>query len=274
MESTNEAARGPVTVSCLCPTYRRPSMLENSIALFQQQDYPLDLRELIVLEDAGEIPNQVGEGWQLLSAPERFWCLGDKYNTMAGLSDGDLLLVWEDDDVYLPEHISNYVGSWDAAGRPELAWFITGKPQAWNGTGILSENGWFQHASIGMTKALWRKCGGWPITRARAFDQRLVEQRLVPNGQRLIPEQNTYVFRWETTKHYHGQGWMHPSDPEDAAWWLKAETETKPQPRRKLHPQLDADTQRLFERICARPFTSPDRSPEGISSPMLATQSV
>ena len=49
-------------VSCLCPTYRRPKLLENSIACFLAQDYPADRRELIVLDDAGELENQTGDG--------------------------------------------------------------------------------------------------------------------------------------------------------------------------------------------------------------------
>ena len=52
-------------VSCLCPTYRRPQLLENSIACFLDQNYPADRRELVVLDDAGELQSQTGEGWQI-----------------------------------------------------------------------------------------------------------------------------------------------------------------------------------------------------------------
>ena len=53
-------------VSCLCPTYRRPQLLENSIACFLAQNYPADRRELVVLDDAGELQSQTGEGWTLV----------------------------------------------------------------------------------------------------------------------------------------------------------------------------------------------------------------
>ena len=67
-------------VSCLCPTYRRPKLLKNSIACFEAQDYPADRRELIILDDAGELQNQTGAGWQIISIQRRFRSLPEKFN--------------------------------------------------------------------------------------------------------------------------------------------------------------------------------------------------
>ena len=71
-------------VSCLCPTYRRPKLLENSIACFLAQDYPADRRELIVLDDAGELQNQTGDGWQVSSIQRRFRSLPEKFDDLIG----------------------------------------------------------------------------------------------------------------------------------------------------------------------------------------------
>ena len=49
-------------VSCLCPTYRRPQMMANTIPCFITQDYPADRRELIILDDACELQNETGDG--------------------------------------------------------------------------------------------------------------------------------------------------------------------------------------------------------------------
>ena len=76
-------------VSCLCPTYRRPKLLENSIACFLAQDYPAHRRELIVLDDAGEFQNQTGAGWEIISIPRRFRSLPEKFNALAGLARGE-----------------------------------------------------------------------------------------------------------------------------------------------------------------------------------------
>ncbi|MCA9058462.1 MAG: glycosyltransferase, partial [Planctomycetaceae bacterium] len=98
-------------VSCLCPTYRRPQLLRESIACFEAQDYPVDRRELIILDDAGELENQTGNGWQIISIPRRFRSLPEKFNAVAALASGEILVVWEDDDIYLSHHISSHVAA-------------------------------------------------------------------------------------------------------------------------------------------------------------------
>ena len=100
-------------VGCLCPTYRRPKLLEKSIAFFKAQDYPADRRELIVLDDAGELVNQTGDGWQIISIPQRFRLLPEKFKALDGLGQGEILVVWEDDDIYLAHHISSHVTAMD-----------------------------------------------------------------------------------------------------------------------------------------------------------------
>ena len=96
-------------VSCLCPTYRRPQMMANTIPCFITQDYPADRRELIILDDAGELKNETSDGWQIISISRRFRSLPEKFNALAGLAQGDILVVWEDDDIYLQHHISTHV---------------------------------------------------------------------------------------------------------------------------------------------------------------------
>jgi hypothetical protein len=48
------------------------------------------------LGDAGELKNETGEGWQIISISRRFRSLSEKFNALAGLAQGDILVVWED----------------------------------------------------------------------------------------------------------------------------------------------------------------------------------
>jgi len=64
---------------CLCPTYGRPRMVQNAVACFLAQDYPVDRRRLLILDDAGQIPAQKGDGWEVFSMSERFESLPAKY---------------------------------------------------------------------------------------------------------------------------------------------------------------------------------------------------
>jgi hypothetical protein len=202
-------------VSCLCPTYRRPKLLENSIACFLAQDYPADRRELIVLDDAGELQNQIGDGWQIISIPRRFRSLPEKFNALTGLARGEILVVWEDDDIYLPHHISSHVAA--------MAGHLWSKPSKVlsDYTGEIQEEdaaGRF-HASLAFTRRALEQVGGWPMTLRGDFDQQLIA-RLNAVGFAGDPcefADPAYVFRWGSTGAYHGQALM--TGPADESWY-------------------------------------------------------
>lgn len=91
-------------LAAVCCTYLRPQLLGQLIECFLRQDYPRELRELIILDDAGQYENQAGDGWKLISIPNRFRSLGEKRNACIALASPDVegYLVADDDDVYLP----------------------------------------------------------------------------------------------------------------------------------------------------------------------------
>jgi Glycosyl transferase family 2 len=90
-------------VSCICLTYGRPELLEEAIHSFLLQEYPGD-KELIVLSDFDrqqlmfEHPEV-----HVLNLTRRFRTVGEKANAAVALAAHDLLFVWDDDDVYLPQ---------------------------------------------------------------------------------------------------------------------------------------------------------------------------
>ena len=95
-------------LAALCCTFRRPHTLGQLIECFLRQDYPSELRELIILDDAGQYENQAGDSWFLVSIPMRFRSLGEKRNACAALASPDVegFLVADDDDIYLPHWFS------------------------------------------------------------------------------------------------------------------------------------------------------------------------
>ncbi|MBL8808538.1 MAG: glycosyltransferase family 2 protein [Planctomycetaceae bacterium] len=205
-------------VSCLCPTYRRPKLLENSIACFLAQDYPADRRELIVLDDAGELLNQTGEGWQIISIPRRFRSLPEKFNALAGLARGEILIVWEDDDIYLPHHISSHVAAMNGHlwSKPsKVLSDYTGQIEEEDATGRF-------HASLAFTRLAFEVAGGWPLTMRGDFDQQLIARftGLGPAGDPCALASSSYVFRWGSTGAYHGQALM--KGPDDENWYIRA----------------------------------------------------
>ncbi|OWK38124.1 hypothetical protein FRUB_07244 [Fimbriiglobus ruber] len=97
----------------MCPTYNRAPyhlhLLNESVYWFLRQDYP-GPRELVILNDcvdqtlACDAPDVRVVNWH-----ERIPTLGEKRNRLAELSEGDVLLPWDDDDVSLPHRVRQAV---------------------------------------------------------------------------------------------------------------------------------------------------------------------
>ncbi len=234
-------------VSCLCPTYRRPKLLENSITCFLSQDYPADRRELIVLDDAGELENQTGDGWQIISIQRRFRSLPEKFNALAGLARGEILVVWEDDDIYLPHHVSSHVTAmaghlWSKPSK--VLSDYTGQIQEEDATGRF-------HASLAFTRRAFEQVGGWPLTMRADFDQQLIA-RLGAVGVAGDPCElghPAYIFRWGSTGAYHGQALM--QGPDDECWYADAASQlSRRSPVHIDNEILDYQTHQLSQILC------------------------
>ena len=95
------AIDGGQVVSCIMPTYGRPDYVLESVAMFMAQDY--SRKELLILNDC---PNQFFEtavpNVRIFNSQSRFSSLGEKRNFLIEKAVGDLIAVWDDDDVYLP----------------------------------------------------------------------------------------------------------------------------------------------------------------------------
>lgn len=133
-------------LAALCCTYLRPKMLGQLIECFLRQDYPPALRELIILDDAGQYSNQEGNGWRLISIPRRFRTLGEKRNACAALASPDIqgFLVADDDDIYLPHWFRTQAEALKRAewSHPSLVLLEHGEGLQECDTGGLYHGGW------------------------------------------------------------------------------------------------------------------------------------
>jgi len=133
-------------LAALCCTYKRPNLLGQLIESFLRQDYPRELRELVILDDAGQYGNQEGDGWRLISIPARFHSLGEKRNACAALvsPDAEGFLVADDDDIYLPHWFSATARALKEAdwSRPSLVLLEHGDGLKEHDTGGLYHGGW------------------------------------------------------------------------------------------------------------------------------------
>lgn len=143
-------------ISALCITYGRPHNLEEAIESFLRQDYPN--KELIIVNDLAE-QTLIFDHPQvkIFNFKDRFFSIGLKRNKSAELSSGEILTLWDDDDIYLPWALSQFVIEFEqnpAVGliKPDMAWVYIDN--------ILE----FRHglaANIAFTKKAFNDVGGF-----------------------------------------------------------------------------------------------------------------
>jgi hypothetical protein len=202
--ATNGDSTHRPKVACLCPTYKRPRELANVIECFLRQDYPAELRELIVLDDAGQyVPDAITTpGVKLITTPHRFRTLGEKRNASAALSSPDAVIysVWDDDDVYLPWHISAAVAALEQTGAdytiPTALYTENRKRLA------PKSNGQMFHGAWAFRRAAFERVGGYPWIQS-GQDQGLLRRFKAASLRRADPirfdPRPSYIYRWGTT---------------------------------------------------------------------------
>lgn len=244
-------------VVCLCPTYRRPArLIENAVACFEAQTYPKDRRTLLVLDDADDLRNGSENGWCVASSRKRFDSLPAKYNELLRWADlrrsmrekdrECIIVVWEDDDIYLPWHIENHVKTladhnWS---HPSNVWSTyTGKLAQEGAAGRF-------HAALAFRRDFLESIGGWPDTKRGDFDQQIIARarQVEPPADPCDFGPPGYVFRWGSTQAVHGQALMR--SPDDETWYDRAAQEISHQPLgRVLVPRFDEETRRVYNEL-------------------------
>ena len=144
------------------PTFGRPAYVPEAVACFLQQDYPR--KELILLNDC---PGQtyVGdvEGVRIVNVPNRFQTLGEKRNASIEMARGEIIAVWDDDDISLPWRLS---WSWQEMQRLQTPFYRPAEFLAYWGEKELHNNRavpeWVSHGPVAFTKDIWDKAGRYP----------------------------------------------------------------------------------------------------------------
>ena len=191
-------------LAAICCTYKRPGQLTTAIECFLRQDYPAELRELIVLDDAHQYESQQGEGWRLVSVPIRFRTLGEKRNASAALvsPDVDAYCVWDDDDVYLPWHMTAA-----AAALADADYTIPTVIYSDKRTRLERKaNQYLFHGAWAFRRQVFEQVGGYPFMQS-GQDQGLLRRFKLARLRRADPIQfdprPSYVYRWYTAHVQH-----------------------------------------------------------------------
>lgn len=144
-------------LSAKCITYGRVEFLEESLHSFLIQEYDGD-REMVIVNDYPaqklifDHPNV-----RIINLDYTFSCLGDKENFATEQCRGDVIMQWDDDDMAMPNHLSN-VKKWFVEGSDLLHWhkaILMNAPDIQSITGV-------GNSGIVYSKRIWEQIGHYP----------------------------------------------------------------------------------------------------------------
>ena len=159
-------------VSLVTPTYNRRRFIPSLIRCIEQQTYPKDRLEWIVLDDGqdlvGDLFKQCSLNVTYIYSDEKL-TIGEKRNKLNELAKGDIIVAIDDDDFYFPERVMSAVTSLnsnptiDLAGSSEVYMYFTKSKE------IYKAGPYFQGHATNGTMA-WRK----RYALSRSYDETVV----------------------------------------------------------------------------------------------------
>jgi hypothetical protein len=231
-------------IAALMPTYGRPRLVANALACFLAQDCPRDDCRLLVLDDANQIAPQLGDNWEVWSTVKKFPILPAKYCFLVDRANewgANAYSVWDDDDIYLPWHLSSHVRALSLAGwsHPEKVWSL------YTGSLALESAAGRFHGALAVRRDFADHVGYWGNSTRCDFDQQILGRlsHLSLPGHPDCDHPPSYVYRWGSTHADHCSGRCR--GPNDATWYTQTPITEAGQVKR-LVPQIDAETTAIY----------------------------
>ena len=155
-------------ISCKCITYGRVDLLEEALHSFLIQDYA-GPKELVIVND---YPLQTLKydhpEVRIFNLSETFSTIGAKENFAVENCRADIIAVWDDDDVAMPNHLSN-IAKYFVPGSDLLHWqngVYYNEPDSIALTAL-------GNSGIVYSRKIWQEIGGHPLENA-GYDMSLV----------------------------------------------------------------------------------------------------
>ena len=225
-------------------------MLANVVKCFLDQTYTN--ATLHVLDDASTFDTQSGDRWLLTATGKRYPSLWLKYNELIKNSESDIIVIWEDDDVYLPDHLKNIAD----VHQPGLNWYLTRSILSTHkepiGSAHYRDIGPTHHGSWAYNRAMIQSVGGYTDENVLNGDMRL-RPRLLEVSRPIRYGQlstATYVYRWQ-------RGLYNGSQRGQKGWsnlWKRLGKRKVPHVGR-LIPAYDSETRSLIEGVRSNSFS-------------------
>lgn len=191
-------------ITALCVTYGRVRWLEQALADFLAQEKP-GPSELLIVNTfpkqtlKGEFPNV-----RIMNLTYRPGSLGHARNLGVADAKGDRIIIYDDDDRYLPHHIRMFTENW----TPGEDWLWLDKRFFADGDQIKGILRGCHGGCFGFTKRAWSAVGGYPdltVGEDRQLVQRITKfpGKIYRIGNQMPP----FIACWGNgVYHISGQG--------------------------------------------------------------------
>jgi hypothetical protein len=209
--TVNPSSWPPVT--CLCPTYGRFERLRDAVACFLAQDYA-GWKHLLILNDA-PVPVVLGAECvpvTVVNAPARYPTLGHKRQALLEMATTPLVAHWDDDDLYLPWHLSSVVAVLQSratvrahrtvrCAKPDAAWYGKGPRESWQLAGV--RRSVFEGQMV-FDRARALELGGYPALDSGQAAALLDAFRRAGELHTWDPPPHelSYIYRWADGLHH------------------------------------------------------------------------
>jgi glycosyltransferase involved in cell wall biosynthesis len=201
------------SISCKCSTYGRIDLLEESVHSFLNQRYE-GKKELVIVNDY-PLQNIIFDHPEvkIINLKQTFDFIGDKDNFAVENCSHDIISVWDDDDVAMPNHLEN-IAKYFSNDDDLLHWqrgvlFDFGQITAITSLG---------NSGIVFSKKTWKEVGGYPKQNAghdMSFVMSIKHRRDVKVITASPPDEEvSWFYMWgDRCYHLSGAGTDTPDRP-------------------------------------------------------------
>lgn len=217
-------------IVCLCPTFGRPALLANTIAMFEKQSLEPEKRVFLALDDSGLASYNNGHRWDVLAVESKIPTLTSKYALMMRIvadmhPNWTAIAMMDDDDIFGPHWLRSHVETFESkpANHPILSKPSTvlslHSPPAKSKTqpGPECSRGRFW-SSIAINRVLFENVDGFHESESVAYDQEHIA-KFETNGELIdccVRYGPQYVYGWGRSNHCSsasGDGWYRDHRP-------------------------------------------------------------
>ena len=196
-------------ISCICCHYGRTWLLAEAIESYLRQDFDQP-SELLVINDHpsinvyqhDDIANRLkpGQSVRFINWGKRFATLADKFDYGVNLSRFPLIVMWDDDDIALPNRLAYQYAEWELQGRPSYLSFGRHFYIDPRGPHLVARG---LHGGDIMTAWAYWQCGGSTNGEGHNDQNLVAEMKRAGYYTQIDDCVPTYLYRWANIGSHH-----------------------------------------------------------------------